>query len=139
MGLTKVFLLQDTFDCIERLRGQVMSSSATKISAIVRMYQARLAYLEVLSDMRELIRRSMGEGGDMNRGHEELKSGDTVPLNQIDVNLVEVFESKSAYNTANKIEKKKEVEFEWVSIGHGRFVKRSIEVAQTFESDFVDL
>jgi len=139
MGLTKVFLLQDTFDCIERLRGQVMSSSATKISAIVRMYQARLAYLEVLSDMRELIRRSMGGGGDMNRGHEELKSGDTVPLNQIDVNLVEVFESKSAYNTANKIEKKKEVEFEWVSIGHGRFVKRSIEVAQTFESDFVDL
>ena len=138
MGATKVFLLQDTFDCIERLRGQVMSSSATKISAMVRMYQARQTYLEVLSDMRESIRLSLG-GGDTNRGHEELKSGDTIPLNQIDVNLVEVFESKSAHNTVNNVEKKKEVEFEWVSIGHGRFVKRSIEVAQTFESDFVDL
>ena len=32
------------------------------------------------------------------------------------------------------------VEYEWVSIGHGRFAKREASMAsQTFDSDYVDL
>jgi len=48
LGATKVFLLQDTFDAIERVRGQILSSKATKISSLARMYLARRAYLAIL-------------------------------------------------------------------------------------------
>ncbi|EED95808.1 predicted protein, partial [Thalassiosira pseudonana CCMP1335] len=48
MGATKVFLLQDTFDCIERVRGLALATSATKITAAVRRYLARVKYLAML-------------------------------------------------------------------------------------------
>ena len=139
MGATKVFLLQDTFDCIERVRGQVMASNATKIASAIRGFLARQVYREILSSMRESIRRSMGGATTDRRPLQEAKPDDGSVLRRVDVNL-EIFESKSSFERANSFAKPEPQEFEWVSIGHGRFVKKqSSMAAETFDSDYVDL
>ncbi|KAL7553229.1 hypothetical protein ACHAWF_017340 [Thalassiosira exigua] len=137
LGTTKVFLLQDTFDCIERLRGQVLATSATKISSLVRGHLARRAYLAILIAYREsLHRRSLG-GGNAAASTTPLlrsRSEDGSVLRQVDVNL-EVFESKSSFERANSFAKPEPQEFEWVSVGHGRFAKR--ESTRDLDPDYV--
>ncbi|KAL9181541.1 hypothetical protein ACHAXT_010346 [Thalassiosira profunda] len=136
LGTTKVFLLQDTFDAIERVRGQVLASNATKIATAVRRYQARKAYLVVIRAYREAMGRSMGgasPAGDV----VESRSQDSTVLGNVDVNLLEIFEKKSEIERANSWAVKTEPkEFEWVSIGHGRFVKK--ETAEDQENAAVD-
>lgn len=135
MGSTKVFLLQDTFDCIERVRGQVMASNATRISSCIRGWLARRAYREILRSMRESIRRSLGRGDIILESHDDgIESRDDVVRSNVDVNIVELYETKSSYEKSQCVEKPV-VEFEWVSIGHGRFVKKQIFVV----ADYVDL
>ena len=110
-----------------------MASNATKIASAIRGFLARQVYREILSSMRESIRRSMG--GATN----EAKPDDGSVLRRVDVNL-EIFESKSSFERANSFAKPEPQEFEWVSIGHGRFVKKqSSMAAETFDSDYVDL
>lgn len=142
MGCSKVFLLQETFDCIERVRGQVIASNATKISSIARMYLARRAYLAILRAYRSSLSRNSIGGGSSGRlvpTIVESKSADESVLRRVDVNL-EIFEERSTFERANSFAKTEPVEYEWVSIGHGRFVKREASMAsQTFDSDYVDL
>ena len=67
-------------------------------------------------------------------------------LTHVDVNI-ECFESKSSFERANSFVIKPEPKnFEWVSIGHGRFVKRELStnldpdfISHEFDSDYVDL
>ncbi|KAL7540542.1 hypothetical protein ACHAXR_010192 [Thalassiosira sp. AJA248-18] len=135
LGATKVFLLQDTFDCIERVRGQVLAANATKISSLVRMFVARRAYIVILRAYREAMSRRVSRGGGTNPVAPlvESKSEDSV-LRNVDINLG-IFESKSSFEQANSLLKPEPQEFEWVSIGHGRFVKR--ELSQQLEPDYV--
>ena len=139
MGATKVFLLQDTFDCIERLRGQVMTANATKITSIARRYLARKAYIVILRAYRESLSRRASGGGNMNtvapiiQSRSNLSEDSTV-LRQLDVNLG-LFESKSSFERANSFAKPEPQDFEWVSIGHGRFAKK--ELSQNLENDYV--
>ena len=120
LGTTKVFLLQDSFDTIERIRGQVLATSATKISSLVRLYLARTAYLRFLRSYQESVNR---------RDRREVKSA-VKP-----VTLCMSEDSSQVSETISKIERatsfmtqeeepKKEA-FEWVSIGHGKFVKKA--------------
>jgi len=75
----------------------------------------------------------------------ETKSEGSV-LTHVDVNI-ECFESKSSFERANSfIIKPEPKNFEWVSIGHGRFVKRELStnldpdfISHEFDSDYVDL
>ena len=141
LGATKVFLLQETFDCIERVRGQVLTHNATKISSLVRMYLARRAYMKLLRSYREsLKRRSLGGAG--NQGNfSETKSDDNAVLRQIDVNM-DMFESKSPrYRGGGSFASSDQpAEYDWISIGHGRFVKReSFMATQKLDSDYIDL
>jgi myosin-5 len=87
LGATKVFLLQDTFDCIERFRGQVIAANATKITSCVRMYIARKAYLVMLRSYRESINPAQSP-------LVEAESRDDNSIRQVDFNL-EMFESSS--------------------------------------------
>jgi len=144
LGATKVFLLQDTFDTIERLRGQVLAASATKISSLVRLYLARRAYLAILVSYRESMnRRGRGGGNSPARHIVETKSEDISVTRHVDVNL-DLFESKSSFERANSFMTSEEpAEYEWVSIGHGRFVRSGRFVrralSQEYNPDYVDL
>jgi len=139
-GATKVFLLQDTFDTIERLRGQVLAAGATKINSLVRTYLARRRYLTILRSYREAMNRR-GRGTNPALHLVETKSEDHSVLRQqqhVNVNL-ELFESKSSFERANSFTTSEDPrEFEWVSIGHGRFVKKESSVKE-FNPDYVDL
>ena len=116
-----------------------MASNATKIASAIRGYLARQSYREILNSMRESIRRSMGGATTDRRPINEAKSDDGSVLRRVDVNL-EIFESKSSFERANSFAKPEPQEFEWVSIGHGRFVKKQLSMAaETFDSDYVDL
>ena len=135
LGATKVFLLQDTFDAIERVRGQILSSKATKISSLARMYLARRAYLAILRSYREAANRKSSRGGSIQPF--ETKSEDNSVPHVVGINL-EIFRSKSSFERANSFEMSEQV-FEWISIGHGRFVKRNSSMPETFEPDCISL
>jgi myosin heavy subunit len=136
LGATKVFLLQDTFDAIERVRGQILSSKATKISSLARMYLARRAYLAILRSYREAANRRSSRGGSIQLF--ETKSEDNSAPHVVGMNL-EIFRSKSSFERANSFETSEQV-FEWISIGHGRFVKRNSSMApETFDPDCISL
>ncbi len=119
MGATKVFLLQDTFDCIERVRGLALAISATKITAAVRRYLARVKYLAMLRAYRDSFRRrsSFEPKG-------EKKSTDSTSVRSVNIRI-DCFElvANGRSVSAPKCEPQ---EFEWISIGHGRFIKRSM-------------
>ena len=119
MGATKVFLLQDTFDCIERVRGLALATSATKITAAVRRYLARVKYLAMLRAYRDSFRRrsSFEPKG-------EKKSTDSTSVRSVNIRI-DCFElvANGRSVSAPKCEPQ---EFEWISIGHGRFIKRSM-------------
>ncbi|KAL3788846.1 hypothetical protein ACHAW5_009203 [Stephanodiscus triporus] len=136
LGATKIFLLQDTFDSIERVRGQILALNATKISSLARMYLARRAYLAILRSYRESMNRRSLRGGSTQPS--ETKSEDNSAPRLFDAKL-EVFSSKSSYERTNSFATSEQV-FEWISIGHGRFMKReSYMAAQTFDTDSVSL
>ncbi len=137
LGATKVFLLQDTFDYIERVRGQVLTHNATKISALVRMFLSRHVYLKLLRSYQEsLKRRSLGGAGNHER-LPETTSADSV-LRRIDVN-VDTFESRSPRLRGSSFASSEQPpEYDWISIGHGRFVKRD-SATQKLDQDYIDL
>lgn len=140
MGATKVFLLQETFDAIERVRGQALATGATKISSLVRMYLARQRFLAILISYREAMNHR-STGGPAHRIFEAKSEDHSVfSSEQVDINL-EFFETRSNFEMANSfIATEKPQEYEWVSIGHGRFIKREIMMSsQEFNPDYVDL
>ncbi len=66
MGKTKVFLRQVAFEVLERLRGKIKSSAATKINSLIRMYLRRKRYLVMRNEYRlRVAQRSkiIREGG----------------------------------------------------------------------------
>mmetsp|Transcript_12632 Transcript_12632/g.28976 ORF Transcript_12632/g.28976 Transcript_12632/m.28976 type:complete len:1330 (+) Transcript_12632:110-4099(+) len=119
LGTTKVFLLQDTFDCIERLRGQVLSDSATRLAAVGRMYIARRSYLNILRAYYE-ARVHQGLETLSPPSIAENRSDDSA-LRNIDVNIGR-FECVSE-DVGQRVPVP--IEFEWVPSGFGRYVRKS--------------
>jgi hypothetical protein len=126
LGATKVFLLQDTFDRIERSRGQILASNATKITSMARVYLARRAFKPMLRAYRESLRkkRITGLGRINSTVTDTTEFDDTVTTPHLfDINLGFLksnFGSPRTYCTASSSEQ----EYKWVSIGYGRFEKR---------------
>lgn len=56
MGKTKVFLRHKAFETLERIRSRDLTSAATKLNAIFRMYLSRMAYVPVRDALREELR-----------------------------------------------------------------------------------
>jgi myosin-5 len=136
LGTTKVFLLQDTFDSIERVRGQILAFHATKISSLVRKYLARRAYLAVLRSFRESKNRRSLHGSSIQPS--ETKMEDNPEHHHFDIKL-ELFRSKSSFDRADSVASSEQV-YDWISIGHGRFVKRESSVtSQAFDPDCISL
>jgi myosin-5 len=137
LGATKVFLLQDTFDCIERVRGQVLTHNATRISALVRMFLARQVYLKLLLSYQESFKRRSLGGEGYNERLPETKSADSI-LCRIDVNM-DAFVSRSPRHRGSSFASfEQPPEYDWISIGHGRFVKRD-SATQKLDQDNRDL
>ena len=88
-------------------------------------------------------RRGLGRSNTAPPSMGETRSEDGLVLLNADVNLEKnllLFESKSSFERANSFAGKSEpVEYEWVSIGHGRFMKREVMNDNFDHSDFVDL
>eukprot|EP00986_Skeletonema_menzelii_P009079 scaffold4054_cov142-Skeletonema_menzelii.AAC.2 len=124
VGATKVFLIQDTFDTIERLRGQVTMTNATKISSLVRMYLTRKAYIMMLQDHRHARaqRRALFEANPFNKNAKKHRAADEKLLGKVDAN-VECFEIV-ANGSRDASTNPDPSDFVWHSIGHGRFVKK---------------
>ena len=119
VGATKVFLLQDTFDTIERMRGQVLAANATKIASSIRMYLCRKSYLATLRMRRESRKRFD------NRLCIESKENDSTRS----INTYVGCDQSSSFNhTPKKVQESEPQEFQWVPVGHGRFVKRGSSV-----------
>ena len=120
LGTTKVFLLQDTFDCIERLRGQVLSDSATRLAAVGRMYIARRSYLHIL---RAYYEARVHQGLEIPLSPPSIAENrsDDSALRSIDVNI-ERFECVSE-EVGERVPDP--IEFEWVPSGHGRYVRKA--------------
>ena len=125
VGATKVFLIQDTFDAIERLRGQVTMTNATKISSLVRMYLTRKAYIMMLQDHRHARaqRRALFEANPFNKNARKFRATDENLVGKVDAN-VECFEIV-ANGERDASTNSDPSDFVWHSIGHGRFVKKS--------------
>ena len=124
VGATKVFLIQDTFDTIERLRGQVTMINATKIACLVRMYLTRKAYLQMLRDHRQARaqRRALFEANPFVSNSRKYKAADENLLGRVDAN-VEGYEIV-ANGERDAMSNPDPTDFIWHSIGHGRFVKK---------------
>eukprot|EP00984_Skeletonema_dohrnii_P013460 scaffold5576_cov131-Skeletonema_dohrnii-CCMP3373.AAC.2 len=124
VGATKVFLIQDTFDTIERLRGQVTMINATKISSLVRMYLTRKAYIMMLQDHRQARaqRKALFEANPFNTNTRKYRATDENLLGKVDAN-VEGFEIV-ANGERDASTNPDPTDFVWHSIGHGRFVKK---------------
>jgi myosin-5 len=124
VGATKVFLIQDTFDIIERLRGQVTMANATKIASVIRMYLARKAYILMLKDYRQARGqiRAMFEAHSSSPHPKKCIELDENMLNKV-ISNVEGFEIISHGERA-KSTNTEPTDFIWLSIGHGRFVKK---------------
>ena len=124
VGATKVFLIQDTFDTIERLRGQVTMINATKISSLVRMYLTRKAYIMMLQDHRQARaqRKALFEANPFNTNSRKYRATDENLLGKVDAN-VEGFEIV-ANGERDASTNPDPADFVWHSIGHGRFVKK---------------
>ena len=120
MGATKVFLLQDTFDCLERLRGRVLSDSATRLASVGRMYIARRSYLNILRAYYE-ARVHQGLEIPLSPPSVAENRSDDSALRNIDVNIGR-FECVSE-NVGERAPVP--IEFEWVSSGYGRYVRKS--------------
>ena len=124
VGATKVFLIQDTFDAIERLRGQVMMDNATKINSIIRMYLARKAFIILLQEYRQARaqRRLLFEA--------HPPCADTKKCTELDENMFgKINISVDGYEIISFGERAKRTNYEptdfmWLSVGHGRFVKK---------------
>ncbi len=56
LGKTKVFLRHSAFETLERLRSRELTSAATKLNSIFRMYLCRLAYVPVRNAFRAEMR-----------------------------------------------------------------------------------
>mmetsp|Transcript_25490 Transcript_25490/g.51538 ORF Transcript_25490/g.51538 Transcript_25490/m.51538 type:complete len:891 (-) Transcript_25490:109-2781(-) len=126
VGATKVFLLQETFDTIERVRGQVLSVNATKIASLIRMFLSRVRYLAMLRafrrDGKTKTRRRLADEIEMLRSASDTKEND---CNRSVNTFVGSYESKSFSHLEKMSSNCSEPqEFQWVSVGHGRFVKR---------------
>lgn len=137
LGATKVFLLQDTFDRIERSRGQILASKATKITSMVRMYLARRAFKPILRAYRESLRKNRIVClGRINATVTDTEFDDTVTTPHLfDINLGLLksnFGSPSTYCTASSSAQ----EYKWVSIGHGRFEKRDSSTTSVQSSEY---
>lgn len=124
VGATKVFLIQDTFDTIERLRGQITMTNATKISSVVRMYLARKAYIMMLQEFRQSRAqiRSLFEAQSSNALSKKYRAIDENMLGKVNVN-VEGFEIV-ANGKRDATTNPEPEDFAWHSIGHMRFVKK---------------
>jgi hypothetical protein len=124
VGTTKVFLIQDTFDIIERLRGQITMSNATKISSIVRMYLARKAYVIMLQNYHQARaqRKSLFEANPFNKQTKKYRAIDENLVGKVNFN-VEGFEIV-ANGEREASTNPQPTDFMWHSIGHGRFVKK---------------
>ena len=124
LGATKVFLLQDTFDRIERSRGKILASNATKITSLARMYLALRAFKPMLRAYRESLRKNRIVGLGSITAVTDTEFDHTVNTPHLfDINLGFLksnFGSPRTYCTASSSEQ----EYKWVSIGHGRFEKR---------------
>lgn len=115
LGKTKVFLRREAFDRVEALRSRKFGRSATAIQKIVRGVQAR-AYC------RQLFHRY--NPSDEQSVENSSRLVDNSVLRRIDVN-VDIFESKSPRDRGNSFASSDQpAEYDWISIGHGRFVKR---------------
>ena len=141
LGRTKVFLLQDTFDRLERERARVVSRNATKICATARMYLARIAYLVVLRAHRAEAAAAMAMAMAMANNGDEFQHQPTQRPTSltmmrersrsdqcIDVQI-DAFEEASTTASVLKRAESQPMElqdFKWVSMGHGRFIKRSL-------------
>ena len=124
VGATKVFLIQDTFDIIERLRGQVTMANATKIASVIRMYLARKAYILMLKEYRQARGqiRALFKAHSSSPQPKKCIELDENMLNKVVTN-VEGFEIISHGERA-KSTSTEPTDFIWLSIGHGRFVKK---------------
>ncbi|KAL7463946.1 hypothetical protein ACHAXS_004297 [Conticribra weissflogii] len=126
VGATKVFLIQETFDTIERVRGQVLTVNATKIASTIRMFLSRVRYLAMLRSFRRdgktKTRRRLEDEIELLRSASESKEND---CNRSVNTFVGSYDSKS-FSHLEKMNSQcsEPQEFQWVSVGHGRFVKR---------------
>ena len=131
-----MFLLQDTFDSIERLRGQILAFNATKITSLARKYLARRAYLLILRSLRESKNRRSLRGGSIEPS--ETKTEDNSESQGFEIKL-ELFRSKSSFDRGGSVASSEQV-YDWISIGHGRFVKRECSImSQEFDADCISL
>ena len=55
MGKTKVFLRQQAFEVLERMRGRIKSSAATVINSVIRMYLRRKRYIIMRNEYRTRV------------------------------------------------------------------------------------
>ena len=135
LGATKVFLLQDTFDRIERSRGQILASNATKIASMARMYLALRAFKPMLRAYRESLRRRRIVGLGSITAVTDTEFDHTVNTPHLfDINLGFLksnFGSPRTYCTASSSDQ----EYKWVSIGHGRFEKRDSSTTSVQSGD----
>ncbi|KAI2497167.1 myosin-kinesin ATPase superfamily-like protein [Fragilaria crotonensis] len=108
LGKTKVFLRHSAFETLERLRSRELTSAATKLNAIFRMYLCRLAYVPV----RDAFRAEMRNRGVFAKETKEdftsstLRGGRPGPVNTDSSSasrLIAVFESEVRASIHNPI------------------------------------
>lgn len=138
IGKTKVFLRHKAFETLERVRSRHLTSTATKLNSVFRMYLSRMAFLPIRDDFREELRgqgfiNSTNEHKDEHVGSNfsmvVMRSSNGVAT----FNLVEQFETLFRLGIHNPV-KRKELgiptkSFKWMLL-EGLWVKNPIHIEE---------